>query len=152
MKTGALVFGAGLFAGAAQAQPVEPPIVVTARRFEEPVDETPMSVAVMSADELGRVGADDLGDVARAVPNFTIAPTGVLGVGTPSIRGIFSPAGSSTVGLYVDDVPVQVRSVGFSRNLDLRTFDLDRVEVVRGPQGTLFGANSMGGTMPLAWL
>lgn len=121
--------------------------MVTARRAEEPAGETPMSVAALGADELSRLGADNLADIARAVPNFTLAPTGVLGVATPAIRGIFSPAGSSTVGLYVDDVPIQIRSIGFSRNVDLRTFDLERVEVMRGPQGTLFGANSMGGTI-----
>nr|WP_243451180.1 TonB-dependent receptor [Sphingosinicella sp. CPCC 101087] len=106
-----------------------------------------MSVAALTAGDLDRAGTDTLADIARAVPSFTLAPTGVLGVETPAIRGIFSPAGSSTVGLYVDDVPVQIRSVGFSRNPDLRTFDLERVEVLRGPQGTLFGANSMGGTI-----
>jgi outer membrane receptor protein involved in Fe transport len=136
-----------LLASAAQAQPAGTPIVVTARRVAEPADRAPLSVAAIPAAELELMGAETLDDIARAVPNFTIAPTGVLGVSTPAIRGIFSPAGSATVGVYLDDVPVQIRAVGFSRNPDLRVFDLERVEVLRGPQGTLFGANSMGGTI-----
>lgn len=96
---------------------------------------------------LGRMGADTVSDIARAVPNLTLSPNGVMGIATPSIRGIFSATGGSTVGLYIDDVPVQIRSVLFSRNVDLRIFDLDRVEVLRGPQGSLFGASSMGGTI-----
>lgn len=131
----------------ASGQAADSPIVVTARRIEEPIDQTPMSVAALDAQGLERIGAATLADVARAIPNFTLTPTGVLGVETPVIRGIFSPAGSSTVGLYLDDVPIQIRSTGFSRNIDLRTFDLERVEVMRGPQGTVFGANSMGGTI-----
>jgi iron complex outermembrane receptor protein len=133
--------------GPALGQTADSQIVVTARRIEEPIDQTPMSVAALDTDGLERIGAETLADVARAIPNFTLTPTGVLGVETPAIRGIFSPAGSSTVGLYLDDVPIQIRSTGFSRNVDLRTFDLERVEVMRGPQGTVFGANSMGGTI-----
>lgn len=122
-------------------------LVVTAQRREEPILDVPVSVSAYSAEAIEQMGADTVADIARATPNFTIAPDGVLGVGQPAIRGIYSPAGSATVGLYVDDVPIQIRSLGFSGNADLRMFDLERIEVLRGPQGTLFGANSMGGTV-----
>ncbi|WP_114952805.1 TonB-dependent receptor [Sphingosinicella terrae] len=132
---------------AARAEEADPSIIVTARQIAEPVEQAPLSVTAFDQQGLDRMGADTLADVARAVPNFTLAPTGVLGAETPAIRGIFSSGGSSTVGLYVDEVPVQIRSTGFSGNADLRAFDLERIEILRGPQGTLFGANSMGGTI-----
>lgn len=122
-------------------------IIVTARRREEPLGDVPISITALDDRSLEALGAGTAEDIARAVPNFTIAPTGVLGTGQPAIRGIFSAAGSATVGLYLDDTPVQIRSLGFSGNPDLRIYDLERVEVLRGPQGTLFGANSMGGTV-----
>src|SRR5450432_886773 len=65
-----------------------------------------------------------------------------------SIRGIESTAGSGTTGIYIDDTPVQVRNLGLNANNTLPSvFDLERVEVLRGPQGTLFGAGSEGGTV-----
>ncbi len=65
-----------------------------------------------------------------------------------SIRGISSSGGSGTTGIYIDDTPIQVRALGFNSDDALvKLFDLDRVEVLRGPQGTLFGAGSEGGTV-----
>jgi iron complex outermembrane receptor protein len=65
-----------------------------------------------------------------------------------SIRGIDSKAGSGTTGIYIDDTPIQVRALGLNANNTLpAVYDLDRVEVLRGPQGTLFGAGSEGGTV-----
>jgi outer membrane receptor for ferrienterochelin and colicin len=65
-----------------------------------------------------------------------------------SIRGISSSGGAGTTGIYIGDTPIQMRSVGFNPDDTLPiTFDLDRVEVLRGPQGTLFGAGSEGGTV-----
>ena len=122
-------------------------IIVTARRVEEPLHHVPISVTALDEDAIADLGAETLSDVARAVPNFIVVPVGVLAAEQPAIRGVFSPAGSSTVGLYIDDVPIQIRSLGFAGNADVRTFDVARVEVLRGPQGTLFGANSMGGTV-----
>lgn len=122
-------------------------IVVTARRFDEPVMKVPMSVSAIAGEDIEATGANTLADLGRSIPNLVVAPNGVLGTEQPAIRGIFSPAGSSTVGIYLGETPVQIRSTGFSRNPDLRTFDLEQVEILRGPQGTLFGANSMGGTI-----
>ena len=131
-----------------QAQMVGHPIVlVTARRVPEAPDEVPISFVRIDARDLERQGADRLTDIARAVPNLSLPTLGVFGAEQPTVRGVFSPIGASTVGLYVDDVPVQIRSLEVAGNPDLRVFDLDRIEVLRGPQGTLFGASSMGGTI-----
>ena len=64
-----------------------------------------------------------------------------------SIRGIVSDVGAATVGVYIDDAPVQAREEAVTTNPYPKIFDLDRIEVLRGPQGTLFGAGSEGGTL-----
>ena len=125
-----------------QAQMVGHPIVlVTARRIPEASDGVPISLVRLDAQRLQKQGADTLADIAGAVPNLTVPTLSVFGAEQPTIRGVFSPIGASTVGLYVDDVPVQIRSLEVAGNPDLRVFDLDRIEVLRGPQGTLFGAS-----------
>nr|WP_087575275.1 TonB-dependent receptor [Sphingomonas sp. CDS-1] len=122
-------------------------VVVTARRIPEAQDKVPISLVRLDRNGLERRGIDALADLAGAVPNLTMPTVGAFGARQPIIRGVFSPIGASTVGLYVDDVPVQIRSLEVAGNPDLRRFDLERVEVLRGPQGTLFGADSMGGTI-----
>lgn len=124
-------------------------IIVTARRRAERLGDVPVSITVLSDGRLDRMGAETLDDIARVVPNLTIPPAGVLGSGQPSIRGIFSTVGAATVGLYIDDVPIQIRPLLFTGNPNPHIFDLDRIEVLRGPQGTLFGASSLGGTIRL---
>lgn len=125
-------------------------IVVTARRREEALQDVPVAVTAVSAAELERRQIDNIAQVGESVPNLnfqTGAPTGT-GASTPSvfIRGIGSSETSlgtePGVGLYVDDVYV-ARSVGSV--LDL--VDPQSVQILRGPQGTLFGRNSVGGAM-----
>ncbi|WP_336950454.1 MULTISPECIES: TonB-dependent receptor [Sphingobium] len=122
-------------------------VFVTARRVAEAQDKVPISLVRLDRNDLERRGIDTLADLAGAVPNLTMPTVGAFGARQPVMRGVFSPIGASTVGLYVDDVPVQIRSLEVAGNPDLRRFDLERVEVLRGPQGTLFGADSMGGTI-----
>jgi len=123
-------------------------IVVTAQKRTERLIDTPQSVSVLSGDYLTKIGAVKFSDFANTVPglNFTTAGAGYTGV---SLRGVtagfdFSP----TVGIYVDDVPYG-SSTGFNQSaqtaLDVGLFDIDRIEVLRGPQGTLYGASTMGG-------
>ena len=90
-------------------------------------------------------GIKDFTDVARFTPGITIDNTGTDAI---AIRGISSTGGAGTTGIYIDDTPIQMRALGFNPDETLpKTFDLDRVEVLRGPQGTLFGAGSEGGTV-----
>ena len=81
----------------------------------------------------------------RFTPGVSIDTPGTNAI---SIRGISSSGGAGTTGIYIDDTPIQMRALGFNPDDTLpKTFDLDRVEVLRGPQGTLFGAGSEGGTV-----
>src|SRR5271169_294276 len=127
------------------AAPALEEIVVTATRREESISRVPISITAMSQEMLDTKGIKDFADVARYTPgvSFDTSQTNQI-----SIRGINSSGGSGTTGIYIDDVPIQVRSLGFNSDDALvKLFDLDRVEVLRGPQGTLFGAGSEGGTV-----
>ncbi len=120
-------------------------ITVTATRREESISRVPISITAISQDMLDQKGIKDFADVARFTPGvaFDTSQTNQI-----SIRGISSSGGSGTTGIYIDDVPIQVRALGFNSDDALvKLFDLDRVEVLRGPQGTLFGAGSEGGTV-----
>lgn len=120
-------------------------IVVTATRRSEPLSKVPLSVTAVSQDQMDQLGIKDIQDLVRFVPGVTIDTSGTNAI---SIRGISSSGGAGTTGIYIDDTPIQMRDIGFNPDDTLpRTFDLERVEVLRGPQGTLFGAGSEGGTV-----
>ena len=127
---------------AAPADPNE--IIVTATRQSEAISKVPISISAFSQKTLDTKGIKSFADVARFTPGVTFAE----GSNNISIRGISSDAGAGTTGIYIDDTPVQIRGLGFNSDNSLPAiFDLDRVEVLRGPQGTLFGAGSEGGTV-----
>jgi iron complex outermembrane recepter protein len=120
-------------------------IVITATRHEEVLSKVPESVTAFSQETLDLKGVRDFTDIARYTPGVNIDRSGGNNI---SIRGISASGGSGTTGIYIDDTPIQMRSLGFNSDDTLpKTFDLDRVEVLRGPQGTLFGAGSEGGTI-----
>src|SRR3984893_7506612 len=129
---------------AAETGPVAE-IVVTATRREETINKVPISLSVLTNETMEVKGVKDITDVARLTPGVTVDSSQTNAI---AIRGISSTGGSGTTGIYIDDVPIQVRDLGY--NADdalLKLFDLDRVEILRGPQGTLFGAGSGGGTI-----
>ncbi|HEY4446388.1 MAG TPA: TonB-dependent receptor [Steroidobacteraceae bacterium] len=120
-------------------------IVVTATRREESISKVPISITALSQDALDQKGIRDFTEMVRFTPGVSIDTSGTNAI---SIRGISSSGGAGTTGIYIDDTPIQMRAVGFNPDDTLpKTFDLDRVEVLRGPQGTLFGAGSEGGTV-----
>jgi len=83
--------------------------------------------------------------VARFTPGVNVDNSGTNNI---SIRGIASSGGAGTTGIYIDDTPIQIRALAFNPDDTLpKSFDVDRIEVLRGPQGTLFGAGSEGGTV-----
>jgi len=142
-----------MLAGAAQA--ADPPataatpaqgqdIVVTATRKAQSLSKVPESVSAFTAKKMDIEGIKSFADVAKFTPGVSFDEDRH----DIAIRGITSKAGSGTTGIYIDDTPIQIRALGLNANNTLpAVFDLDRVEVLRGPQGTLFGAGSEGGTV-----
>jgi outer membrane receptor protein involved in Fe transport len=120
-------------------------ITVTATRQEQSLSRVPISVSVETRDAMDLKGIKDFSDVVRFTPGVSFDADETNRI---SIRGISSSGGSGTTGIYIDDVPIQIRSLGFNADDSLlKVFDLDRIEILRGPQGTLFGAGSEGGTV-----
>ena len=124
-------------------------VVVTAEKREENLNKVPISVSVLGRDEMEQRNIVSMADVAAVTPGVDFQNTG--STIALSIRGISSGiSGYSTTGIYIDDVPVQIRldnGVVPGTNTTPLVFDLDRVEVLKGPQGTLFGAGAEGGTI-----
>lgn len=148
---GALLVGAPAFAqAAAEEDPATTEIVVTAQFREQNLQDVPLSITAVNAALLEARSQTSIADVARQAPSVVLVPGGaVFGPALGAqIRGVgqfdFNPALEPGVGIYVDDVyfPTLTGSV-----FDL--LDLDRVEILRGPQGTLTGRNSIGGAIKL---
>lgn len=126
-------------------------VVVTAQRREERLQTVPISVTVFDKATMDVQGTRGIDDLARLTPaiTFTHGATNNNAQNSDiSIRGINSPAGAATTGIYIDDTPIQTRHLSFgSFNAYPELFDVERVEVLEGPQGTLFGSGSEGGTV-----
>src|SRR6266478_211922 len=130
-------------------------ITVTATRREERLQDVPISVSAFSQEKLDAEGLRNIDDLSRLSPGVTFSRNGTGSSANYNdensdinIRGVDSAAGTSTTGIYIDDTPVQSRHLGFGAvNIFPALFDLERVEILRGPQGTLFGAGSEGGTV-----
>jgi outer membrane receptor protein involved in Fe transport len=126
-------------------------IVVTAQRREERLQDVPISVQVMDQASMDQNGTRNIDDIGRLSPGLTFTHGTVNSNSASSdiaIRGIQSLAGASTTGIYIDDTPIQSRHLSFGTyNAYPVLFDIERVEVLRGPQGTLFGSGSEGGTV-----
>ncbi|MFC3050539.1 TonB-dependent receptor [Kordiimonas pumila] len=136
---------------AADSDEIFDEIIVTALKRSTSLQETPAAISAISSETLRSMGATGLDDVFRFVPGLVVqeGETGG-GRGRLSVRGIRSQ-GEATLGLYYDETPI-IGSNGTSsdpggRTGDLNLFDIERVEVLRGPQGTLYGASSMGGAI-----
>ncbi len=125
-------------------------VVVTARKREENLRDVPVSIGVIEGAALDNLHVEDLEDITRILPGVSFAAhqNGPAGQGQDNItiRGISSTVGNPTVGIYVDEVPL-VTLTGYEGNAEPRLVDIERVEVLRGPQGTLYGASSEGGTV-----
>jgi outer membrane receptor protein involved in Fe transport len=126
-------------------------IVVTAEKRSSTVQDTPISMTAMSGDAMQQIGITNLNGVIQAVPGISERTAGP-GQTELEMRGLSSSGGSSpTVGFYLDDFPLTAPAAALNGKvvIDPDLFDLNRVEVLRGPQGTLYGSGSMGGTVKL---
>lgn len=123
-------------------------IIVTARKREESIQSVPFSISAVSGEDLLEQGAKSFEDFARTVPGVSFRASGGDG-SRPVIRGVSSIAGSPTVAIYLDDAPIHVRGGfrGTGGAADIKLVDIERIEVLRGPQGTLYGGNSLGGAI-----
>jgi outer membrane receptor protein involved in Fe transport len=126
-------------------------IVVTSLKRAIKLQDAPASITSISDDTLRAASIDSANDLVRAVPSLTITDAGP-GQRRITLRGIRS-AGDAQVGIYYDETPVAgppgtTSDPGGSQS-DFKLFDLERVEVLRGPQGTLYGAGAVGGTIRL---
>lgn len=143
-------------AAAARPQVEEAPqsldsVTISATRRREPVREIPMQVNVMKAETLERAGAKNLSDYVAEQPGVTMTSSGSVG-GILTMRGLTTgpTQGIATVGVYVDDVATGLSSAGALSGftpLDMALLDLSHIEVLRGPQGTLYGAGAMSGVL-----
>jgi outer membrane receptor protein involved in Fe transport len=116
-------------------------IVVTAQRREQRLQDVPISMAALNGDQLAAQNAMTFDDYAQKISSLSdqyVGPTGYRGQRNYAIRGIY---GSNTVGYYIDESSVPI--------LDPQLLDISRVEVLYGPQATLYGSNSMGGTIKI---
>jgi len=119
-------------------------IVVTAQKRQERLLDVPMAITAVTGGEIERRNASSLQDLQFSVPGLSMVQTGP-GQERLQLRGVTTSNGLPTVGQYLDEMPVSIDDN--TQGLDLRLIDMERVEVLRGPQGTLYGEGSMGGTI-----
>ncbi len=138
-----------------QAEPDVSPsvqsVVVTANRRREPAREVPMQLDVISSEAMEKSGAKSLTDLLADLPGVDVKTQGGPGLGAISVRGISTGDQTvATVGTYIDDVAFGSYSAfvnGSFNALQMSLLDLSHVELLRGPQGTLYGAGAMGGLL-----
>lgn len=153
-----LLLSAMLAAGPLAAQTVAPAgnagleeVVVTAEKRSSTIQDTPISISALSGEQLQQQGISGITGVVQSIPGISMRTSGP-GQTELEMRGLSSSGGSSpTVGFYLGDYPLTAPAAGLVGKvvIDPDLFDLNRVEVLRGPQGTLYGSGSMGGTVKL---
>ena len=127
-------------------EPVLEEILVTADKVQaRSAQDTPIAMAVIGGSDIEEQGFTDMSSLLRQTPGVTVSEL-APGLKTLTLRGIASDtSGDTTVGYYLDDMPFNLPPLNLVP--DINPYDLDNVVVLRGPQGTLYGASSMGGTV-----
>jgi iron complex outermembrane recepter protein len=126
-------------------------VVITAEKRASTVQKTPVSITAITGKDLQALGLATAQSVVQAVPDIAVASAGP-GQAKYEIRGLSSDGGeAATVGFYLDEIPITPPATATTGKsaIDPDLYDLGRVEVLRGPQGTLYGSSSMGGTVKL---
>jgi iron complex outermembrane recepter protein len=136
-------------ADAASEAPVLDEIVVTAQKREQRIQDVPISLSVMGGAELDKSSIQSVSDALSLVPGVAVNVTGQGGETRLTIRGVTAAgslfAGPSPIGYYLDSVPFGL--VRSAVQPDANSYDLNRIEVLRGPQGTLYGASALNGVV-----
>lgn len=143
LLTGTAMVPATAFAQAA-SDDARQEIIVTAQRYEQRLQDVPLSVSVIGAQELQARASAEISELQYAVPGLSMYQYGV-GRQYMQLRGVSNTQGSTTIGIYFDETPVTTDQQG--DGISIRMVDMERVEVLRGPQATLYGQGSMGGTI-----
>jgi outer membrane receptor protein involved in Fe transport len=149
---GASCLAASAAASAAEAPPDEgiEEVIVTATKQAVELSKVPISVSAYTQAMMDDRAIHSINDIVAQTPGIDLGDQGSNGTGDRiSVRGIDSNSGAATTGVYIDDTPLQSRSnpVNLAGTVFPEVFDLERVEVLRGPQGTLFGAGAEGGVV-----
>ncbi len=142
----------------AQTQPASPApgpsgaatvqeVVVTAQKRSQNLQEVPISITALSGNDVAAAHVTGFDDLSRIAPALSIDTAASVGTTNVSIRGVSSQAGAATTGLYLDDVSITTKNFFYEGAVEPILPDLDRIEVLRGPQGTLYGDSSEGGTI-----
>lgn len=148
-SAGFLLVSAGQAHAQAQSQNDFQDIIVTAQKREETLIEIPLSISVVSGDLLERRMATSFQDMLPFIPGLSL-DTARPGMSRVTLRGINTGSINATIGVYIDETPYGSSSGLVDAGVlsgDIDTFDVARVEVLRGPQGTLYGANAFGGVI-----
>ncbi len=122
-------------------------ITVTSQKRSENVRKVPLSVSVLSGAQIRAAHIENFADLTRSVPNLSFSSQAGEGLSNLEIRGISSAAGTATVAIYLDDVSLTTRNLPTEGASEPRFLDIARIEVLRGPQSTLYGASALGGTL-----
>jgi len=127
-------------------------VVVTAQKRAQSLQDVPLSITAFTAETIDRAGITDFSDYAIRTPNLGFQEQGSSANTKFGIRGVTNIGGqANSVGVYVDEFNVvpNVITTGQSRTADTSLLDIERIEVLRGPQGTFFGRNTMGGAISI---
>ncbi|MBU6377508.1 MAG: TonB-dependent receptor [Gammaproteobacteria bacterium] len=136
--------------GTPQAREALEEITVTARRRAESLQETPLSISAFGAEQIERAGIAGFGDVAKLTPSLVFDQDFGANDTRPSIRGLPATRGRPPVGILIDGIDVSseaIATAGGGNLLNLRLLDLERIEVVKGPQSALYGRVAFGGAV-----
>ena len=133
---------AGLPTDTARVIDIEEAVVVAAPKQNVKLRKSPLSVTMISSKDMENMGITEMNELSGVVPNLFIPNYGSRITSAVYVRGIGSRSGTPAVGLYVDNIPVIDKST-----YDFNFLDVERIDLLRGPQATLYGRNTMGGLM-----
>jgi outer membrane receptor protein involved in Fe transport len=123
-----------------------PEILVTAQKREQRAQDIAISISAVTGDEIDRLGDRDFRDILLSIPGVSYSGE-EAGLSRYSIRGISTSASNPTVGIYLNDVSLLTLGTNWTGAVDPMLVDLERIEVLKGPQGTLYGGSAMGGAI-----